>query len=225
MRRVFFVTGTDTGVGKTFISCAFLECAKRQGFSALGLKPVAAGAQNTEQGLRNGDALALLHASSIKLDYRQINPLCLEAATAPHLAAAAQKIRISLERLTGLVRGSLMMNAQVTLIEGAGGWRVPLNESEYLSALPLGLNIPIILVVGVRLGCINHALLTAEAIRRDGLSLAGWVANHLEPQLSHAEGIIQSLTQRIHAPCLGQVPYLAAEDYICAADYLSLPVS
>ncbi|MEY4588900.1 MAG: hypothetical protein RL497_976 [Pseudomonadota bacterium] len=183
----------------------------------------------TDQGLRNSDAEALMAHSSEVLDYRQINPICLPQPIAPHLAAIEQKIRISLDRLVGLVRGSLKTPADFILIEGAGGWRVPINEREHLSALPIELKTPVILVIGLRLGCINHALLTAEAIMRDGLSLAGWVANELpaangaQAELPEAKAIIQTLRLRLNAPFLGHIPFLPDGNINTAADYLQLP--
>lgn len=223
MKRIYFIAGTDTEVGKTQVSCALLHKARAQNLTTLGLKPVAAGAELTEAGLRNSDAQALQALTTEEMDYRQINPICLPQPISPHLAAAEQKIRISLDRLVGLVRGSLMGKFDLCVIEGAGGWRVPINERDYLSALPIELKTPVILVVGLRLGCINHAVLTAEAIQRDGLVLAGWVANQLVADLPEAEAIIQTLNLRLNAPCLGHIPFLTAIDPAQAAQYLHLP--
>lgn len=223
MKRIFFIAGTDTDVGKTLVSCALLAKARQQNLTTLGLKPVAAGARMTEQGLRNSDAEALQALTTEAMDYRQINPICLPQPISPHLAAAEQKIRISLDRLVGLVRGSLMTKTDFIIIEGAGGWRVPINERDFLSALPIELKTPVILVVGLRLGCINHALLTAEAIIRDGLPLIGWVANQIEAELPEAQAIIDTLNLRLGAPCLGHIPFLPGGDFNQAVDYVQLP--
>jgi dethiobiotin synthetase len=224
MKLVYFVTGTDTNVGKTLVSCALLQKARNNNLTTLGLKPIAAGAIQTAQGLRNSDAQALQALTSESLDYSQINPICFAQPIAPHLAAIEQKKRISLDRLVGLVRGSLMSKAEFSLVEGAGGWRVPINERDYLSALAIELKMPVILVVGLRLGCINHAILTMEAIVRDGLPLAGWVANQLEPDLPEAAAIIQTLNMRLNARFLGHIPYLPTADFNAAVEFIQLPI-
>ncbi len=203
-----FITGTDTGVGKTLVTAALLHRAQQRGLKAYGLKPVAAGCTLTAEGLRNEDALLLMQYGSVKLPYDQINPFALAAAKAPHLAAAEEKRRLSLDRIEGLCRGALAVRADLRLVEGAGGWRVPLNDRENLSGLPQRLQMPVILVVGLRLGCLNHALLTAEAIVRDGLRLAGWVANQVDPTMVSVEENIETLKFRLPAPCLGVVPWL-----------------
>lgn len=201
MKGTFFVTGTDTEVGKTWVSCRLLEQAQQAGLSSYGLKPVAAGCDDTPDGPRNEDALALMAASSVKLRYDQINPVALKAAIAPHLAARDEQRSLSAERLAGYVRGTLMSHkADLILVEGVGGWRVPLNDREPLSKVPHVLGLPVILVVGMRLGCINHALLTAEAIQRDGLALAGWVANDLGRPMARLEDNIATLEGILRAP-------------------------
>lgn len=222
MKNTYFITGTDTGVGKTLVAAALLYLAGLQGRKAFGLKPVAAGCEVTADGLRNDDALLLQAHSSVKLPYEQINPIALRAAKAPHIAAAEENRRLSLDRLVGLCRGTLMQPADLRLIEGAGGWRVPLNDFEHLSGLPLQLKTPVILVVGLRLGCLNHAILTAEAIQRDGLPLAGWIANGIDPQMDSVEENLTALRRSIPAPCLGVVPALGEWSVEQAADYLEL---
>lgn len=205
-KKAFFVTGTDTGVGKTFISAALLIAAKNRGLSTAALKPVAAGCEVTADGLRNDDALLLQAVITENLTYEQINPVAFEPAIAPHIAAQQAKRVLSVDRLAGFCRG-VLNSADFTLVEGAGGWRVPLNPSETLADLPRVLNLPVILVVGIRLGCINHALLTVEAIVRDGLQLVGWVANLIDPEMSNQQENVASLAQRIAAPCLGVVSW------------------
>jgi dethiobiotin synthetase len=206
-KKAFFITGTDTNVGKTLIASGLLVAANNMGLTTAALKPVAAGCEKTDAGLRNSDALLLQSVITEPMAYEQINPIALEAAIAPHIAAQQEKRVLSADRLAGFCRGSLNQ-ANVTLIEGAGGWRVPLNPSETLADLARILRLPVILVVGVRLGCINHALLTVEAIRNDGLTLAGWVANCVDADMPALQENIQSLAARIPAPCLGVVPWL-----------------
>lgn len=207
MAKAYFVTGTDTGVGKTTVTCALLAAAKAQGLSTLALKPVASGCEETPEGLRNSDALALQAAMTVSLSYPEINPVALPAALSPHLAAAAAGRRLTLAQIAGFCRGGLMHKADLKLVEGAGGWRVPISDRELLSGLPKQLGLPAILVVGVRLGCINHAVLTAEAILKEGVRLAGWVANVIDPDMEALEGNLQTLTAMLPAPCLGVLPW------------------
>lgn len=218
-RRAFFVSGTDTGVGKTQIAAALLYAGREAGLSTAALKPVAAGCESTPEGLRNEDALLLQSLVSEPLTYEQINPVALAPAIAPHIAAMEAKRALSVERLSGYCR-AVLGTAELTLVEGAGGWRVPLNRSETLADLARLLNLPVVLVVGMRLGCLNHALLTAEAILRDGLPLAGWVANTLEEDMPRLEENIASLTQRLPAPCLGVIPRLTSVNPEAVARYL-----
>lgn len=214
-RRAFFVTGTDTGIGKTYAACALLRVASAAGLSTLGLKPVAAGCEETADGLSNEDALALMAVSTVQLPYAQVNPFALRAALAPHVAAAQEGRRLRGAQVVGLVRGALMQGrADFTLVEGAGGWRVPLNEQETLADVARELTLPVLLVVGLRLGCINHALLTAEAIRHDGLQLAGWIANSIDPQMEARQESIDTLRDRIGAPWLGVLPFGAAGELV-----------
>lgn len=219
-RKSFFVTGTDTGVGKTLISAGLLLAARHQGLRTAALKPVAAGCDQTEAGLRNDDALLLQSVITQSLTYEQINPVALEPAIAPHIAAEQNKRRLSVDRLAGFARGVLTM-ADFTIVEGAGGWRVPLNAHETLADLAQVLELPVIMVVAIRLGCINHALLTAEAIARDGLVLAGWVANCSDPDMPFQQENIATLAQRIDAPCLAVVPWLHQAVPAIVADTLT----
>lgn len=221
MAHAYFVAGTDTDIGKTLIAAGLLIAANAKGLSTAALKPVAAGCERTPAGLRNADALLLQRSMSVELAYEQINPVALEAAIAPHIAAAQAGVRISVDRLAGFCRGVLMQRADLTLVEGAGGWRVPLSNREFLSGLAVELKLPVVLVVGMRLGCINHALLTFEAIARDGLPLAGWVANRCQPDMACYEENLQTLKALLPAPCLGEVPYLATPDPQSAAVHLN----
>lgn len=210
VRHSFFVTGTDTGVGKTFVSCALLRAATLAGLRTAAIKPVAAGAVATAEGLRNDDALALQAAVSEPLSYGEVNPVCLPEPLSPHLAAQAAGRRVQVERLAGFCHGMLMRRADLTLVEGAGGWRVPLNDRETLADLTKQLKLPVILVVGLRLGCLNHALLTAEAIYRDGLTLAGWVANGIDPAMAARDANVATLQRELPAPLLADLPFFGA---------------
>lgn len=205
MSRSFFVTGTDTEVGKTAVSCGLLAAAAGHGWRTAAVKPVAAGCDDNGQ---NEDALSLQAAMTEPLDYSQINPVALQAAIAPHIAAGLEGKRLQASRLAGLCRGVMLGAADFVLIEGAGGWRVPINPRETLADVAVELGVGVILVVGMRLGCINHALLTAEAIRRDGLPLAGWVANQPGPRMDQHEENLETLRQLLPAPLLGEVPQL-----------------
>ncbi|WP_434457750.1 dethiobiotin synthase [Stutzerimonas urumqiensis] len=222
MGQAFFVTGTDTEIGKTTIAAGLLRAARLRGLSTAAAKPVASGCVRTPDGLRNEDALALLGECSLPLSYEQVNPLAFEPAIAPHLAAREAGVSLTADALLGPVRAVLALDADITLVEGAGGWRVPLHEGGNLSDLPVALKLPVILVVGVRLGCINHAVLTAEAVARDGLALAGWVANIVEPQTSRLDENLATLAERLPAPCLGRVPRLAQATPEAVAHYLDL---
>ena len=208
MAKRYFVTGTDTEIGKTTIAAGLLHAARGRGLSTAAAKPVAAGCQQTAEGLRNDDALALQAECQPPLAYELINPIALEAAIAPHIAAAEEGVALTMELLAGACLQVFDRNADLTLVEGAGGWQVPLNTRQTLADLAVDLRLPVIMVVGMRLGCINHALLTAEAIAASGLTLAGWVANHVDPQMSRPQENLQTLRQLLKAPCLGVVPWL-----------------
>jgi dethiobiotin synthetase len=217
MSKTWFVTGTDTEVGKTAISCALLAAAAAAGLRTAAVKPVAAGCD--DQG-HNDDALQLLDCMTEPLDYAQVNPVALEAAIAPHIAAEREGKRLQAGRLAGICRGVMMGKADFVLIEGAGGWRVPISPRETLADLAVQLQVGVILVVGMRLGCINHALLTAEAIRRDGLELAGWVANEPGERMVCHEENLDTLRRLLPAPLLGEVPYLEPFDPVEAGKIL-----
>ena len=221
--RHFFITGTDTDVGKTVVAAGLIETANQAALSTAAIKPVAAGCESTESGLQNTDALQLQAAASHPLTYQQVNPVALEAAIAPHIAATEEGKQLSASRLSGFCRGLTLLPVDMLFIEGAGGWRVPLNNRETLADIPKQLNSEVILVVGLRLGCINHALLTAEAIRRDGLSLTGWVGNVLHADMPRLDENIDTLKRLIPEPCLGIVPRLSDTAPNQVAAYVSLP--
>lgn len=222
MNHAYFIAGTDTEVGKTTISAGLLQAARRNGWSTLGAKPVASGCDLTSGGLRNSDALALMAENTLQLPYSAINPFAFEPAIAPHIAAQEAEVALTVQAVLPSMRKVLAHPADFTLIEGAGGWRVPLAGQDNLSDLAIALGLPVILVVGVRLGCINHAVLTAEAIARDGLALAGWVANIIDPRTSRLEANLATLAERLPAPCIGQVPRLPSADAAAVADHLDL---
>ncbi len=222
MTQAFFVTGTDTEIGKTTVAAGLLHAAKLAGLSTAAAKPVASGCVLTADGLRNDDALALLGECTVALRYEEVNPLAFEPAIAPHLAAREVGVLLDVAALQGPVQAILDKRADFTLIEGAGGWRVPLAGQATLSDVAIALKLPVILVVGVRLGCINQALLTAEAILRDGLPLAGWVANLVDPQISRLEDNLATLAERLPAPCLGYLPRLADASPAAVCSYLNL---
>jgi len=212
-----FVTGTDTGVGKTLISVALIELLQQQGLKVAGMKPIASGCEMTADGLRNDDALKLSQQSNVDLPYELINPYAFEPAIAPHIAAEQAGIEIELDKIQQNY-SLIKQQVDVVVVEGAGGWLVPLNNTQTMADLAVLLDLPIILVVGIGLGCINHALLTVKAIEASGLKLYGWVANHIEVT-GQANEIIQTLTQQIIAPCLGCVAVLEPKQ--SAADYLA----
>lgn len=216
----FFVTGTDTAVGKTAISLALIEKYKRQNKRVIGFKPVASGAHTTPQGLRNDDACRLQSASNVIVDYHDINPYCFSPAIAPHLAAHAVGEKIELETIVTAYR-NLENKADVVIVEGAGGWCVPLNDELDIAMLAQRLALPVVLVVAVRLGCLNHALLTARDITACGVSLAGWIANFVDAADEVALANVDSLKKRIAAPCWGVVPHL--DDHAQVAAHLNPP--
>ncbi len=225
MNKNFFITGTDTDAGKTFITQALLIKAQQLGLKTLGLKPVAAGGLVTipgsdQQG--NDDAVKLMAAATEKLPYAQINPVLFEQPIAPHIAAEQEGRHITVQSLCGYVRGALMSAADLRLIEGAGGWMVPLNGREPLSALAKELKTPVILVVGMKLGCLNHALLSAKAIRADGLNIAGWVGTQVDEQMDCVEENLSALHGLLGAPCLGFIPYQKQQDPTAAAALLDI---
>ncbi|MCM2320557.1 MAG: dethiobiotin synthase [Pseudomonas sp.] len=222
MSSAFFIAGTDTEIGKTTVAAGLLHAARLRGLSTAAAKPVASDCAMTAQGLRNGDALALLGECSLALDYAEVNPFAFAPAIAPHLAAREVGVELNVAALLPHVQKVLARGADLTLVEGAGGWRVPLTGGESLSDLAVALQLPVILVVGVRLGCINHALLTAEAIARDGLTLAGWVANVVDPATSRLDDNLATLAERLAAPCLGRVPRLAEASPAAVAVHLDL---
>ncbi len=206
-KKSIFIAGTDTDVGKTVVAAGILEAANRKGLSTVAVKPISAGCENTPEGLRNSDALLLQSTASISLSYDQVNPVAFEPPVAPHIAAEQAGRRLDADRIAALCRGVLMQPADLAVIEGAGGWRVPLNTRQTLADIPKMLNTPVVLVVGMKLGCISHTLLTVESIVRDGLPLAGWVANQIDPDMSCYTENLETLKNMLSAPLIAEIPY------------------
>ncbi|MCG8428346.1 MAG: dethiobiotin synthase [Chromatiales bacterium] len=222
MSKGFFITGTDTECGKTEITLGLMQSLQQQGHTVLGMKPIASGAEPTDVGLRNEDALRIQQQCSFELDYDLINPFAYQPPIAPHLAAQAVGGGIDIDRICSVYQQT-SNKADYALVEGVGGWRVPLGDKTAVSDLAKALELPVILVVGLKLGCINHALLTAESIVSSGLPLIGWVANVADADMLEPEGNLASLEQRIPAPLLGYVPRMDAPTPEAIASCLKLP--
>ena len=221
MGQHFFLAGTDTDVGKTLVACALLAAAANQGHSTLGIKPVAAGCELQQGVWKNSDAINLLEASTLKLPYEVVNPIALADAIAPHIAAQKTGTLLSASLLAGQTQKALIAD-HWTIVEGAGGWRVPLNQSETMADLVKKLDLPVILVVGFKLGCLNHALLTLEAINNDDLKVAGWVANQIDPDMAVVEENLKTLKILVDAPFLGFIPYQSKPSPKSTARFLDI---
>lgn len=206
-----FITATDTGVGKTWATLALMEALRQQGLIVAGMKPVATGCEETEHGLRNEDANLIQAHATQRHDYDLINPYAFRPPLAPHVAAERANIKIDLSRIAAAYH-KIATGADWVLVEGIGGWRVPLGQDRTLADLVRFLGLPVVLVVGLRLGCINHALLTVECLRADKINLCGWLANRLEPDYLEPEKTLEFLGRHIPAPCLGLLPNLALLD-------------
>lgn len=204
----YFVTGTDTEVGKTVASAALLQAARLLGHATAGYKPVASGSEMTPEGLRNTDALALQRNSSVGLDYAAVNPYTFAEPTSPHIVSADEGRPIDFAVMSAGLR-ALEARAEWVLVEGAGGWFTPLSDAQTFADWVQAERLPVILVVGVKLGCINHAMLTARAIQQAGLTLAGWVANDVVPPGRRHREYLETLNRVLPAPCLGEIPWLA----------------
>jgi dethiobiotin synthetase len=219
--RGIFITGTDTGVGKTLVAAGLVRVITGQGHRVVGLKPIASGAEAARGGLRNADALALAAESSIELPYELTNPYCFGPAVAPHLAAAEAGIRLSPDELVDWY-GRATAGAEFAVVEGAGGWRVPLHPDGFLSDLPERLGLGVLLVVGLRLGCLSHARLTLEAIlSRNRCPFVGWIGNQLDAGFERLDANVATLERLLGAPPLAVIPPLAEPTASAAAKYLS----
>jgi dethiobiotin synthetase len=204
-----FVTGTDTEIGKTFVSTALATAARSRGLTVGVMKPVASGAHPTSDGLRNDDALALMAAAG-ETDYASVNPYCFEPAISPHLAAGDAGVTIDLRHLATLARARAQ-ECDWLVVEGAGGWRAPLGAGSSMADLAHALGLPVVLVVGLRLGCLNHAVLSAESIRLSGLTLAGWIGNRIDPLMSRWEDNLSTLESLLGTAPLALFPFGANE--------------
>ncbi|HKM96381.1 MAG TPA: dethiobiotin synthase [Buttiauxella sp.] len=206
MIKRWFVTGTDTEVGKTVASCALLQAATDAGYRTAGYKPVASGSEMTPAGIRNSDAQALQRNSSVKLDYEQVNPFAFLEPTSPHIVSAAEKRPIELSTISAGLE-ALASRADWLQVEGAGGWFTPLSQTATFADWVIQEQLPVILVVGVKLGCINHAMLTAHAVQNAGLHLVGWIANDVQPTGKRHAEYIATLREVLNAPMLGEIPF------------------
>ena len=204
----FFVTGTDTGVGKTVVTCALLHAFAARGLRVAGMKPVAAGADPGNGVLRNEDVEQLLAAANVAIPRHLANPYCFTPPIAPHIAAERAGVTLDLDHI-GRCHAALTALADVVIVEGVGGFRVPLGTGIDTAQLAARLALPVVLVVGMRLGCLNHALLTAEAISARGLALAGWVANHVDPDMAAVDENVSALAARLTAPLLARIAFAA----------------
>lgn len=206
-----FIAGTDTGVGKTQVSATLLAALAARGCGAVGMKPVASGCDETPDGRRSADALALLAQSAGAPAYASVNPYALRDPIAPHLAAADEGVTIDLVPLAAAY-GALCASGNLVVVEGVGGWAVPFGPATMQADLVRGLELPVLLVVGLRLGCLNHALLSARAIAGDGCRLLGWIGNRIDPDMARADDNIATLRARLGAPCFGVLPYAPDAD-------------
>jgi len=215
-KRGYFVTGTDTGVGKTLVTAALLRVFRGAGMRVAGMKPIAAGAVAGPEGPANEDALLLQAESSVRHPYALVNPCLFEPAIAPHIAASEAGRPIDTASIAQ-AHERLAASAEIVFAEGAGGFLVPLDERRSCAELPALLGMHVILVVGLRLGCLNHAFLTVEALAARGLTLAGWIGNAIDPGFARREANLAALAARVPAPCLGLVPWMAEPSVSTAA--------
>ncbi|MBS0383630.1 MAG: dethiobiotin synthase [Proteobacteria bacterium] len=206
--RGVFIAGTDTGIGKTFAACSLLQALRAAGLRATGMKPVASGCGETPEGLRSEDAMALIAASDPKPErYPDCNPFAFREPVSPHIAAAEMEAEVTLPPIQDAYDTLGMMHGNLIVVEGVGGWLSPLSDMLRANAIPLTLQLPVILVVGLKLGCINHAQLTARAIRADGCELLGWIGNRIDPDMRHPKENLVMLNRSLAAPCLGVLPH------------------
>ena len=206
MKRGFFITGTDTDVGKTTVALGLMATLHKKGFSVAAMKPVSAGCEQTPQGLRNEDSVRLMQQASVDLPYELVNPYAFAVPIAPHIAAEQSGITMQIPALLAAYQ-EIAQHVDVVIVEGAGGWLVPLNQTQTMADLAVALQLPVITVVGIRLGCLSHALLTQTSIKEHGLTQAGWVANHLIPNMPYAKENIDYLQQRVAGKLLGILPF------------------
>ena len=219
----FYVTGTDTGVGKSVASAALLHALRARGRRAVGMKPVASGCEPVDGAWRNEDALLLQAASDPRPDYADINPFALRAPVAPELALRDDGVELRLEPLLS-AHARLSSNADTVVVEGVGGWAAPLSADLDQLDLVRALRLPVVLVVGLRLGCINHARLSVRAIQDDGVELIGWIANEVDPAMARIDDNFEILCQRLPVPCWGRLPHASRPDPATLAKHLEPPL-
>ena len=219
----FYVTGTDTGIGKTLASCALLHALRGHGLRAAGMKPVASGCERLDGEWRSADALALQAAGAPGLPYDDINPFALAHPLAPELAARDAGIEVTLPPILD-AHARLADRADALIVEGVGGWAAPLSASLMQADLVRALQLPVVLVVGLRLGCLNHAWLSARAIAADGIHLAGWIASHVDPEMQRVEDNLAMLRERMPGSCWGVLPHAPDADPVAMARHLRIPV-
>jgi len=217
--RSVYVTGTDTGIGKTVASTALLHALRAQGLHAVGMKPVASGCEFRDGLWRNEDALALQAASDPQAEYTMLNPYALPQPLAPEIAAREAGVEIAMETLVSAYH-HLQAIADTVVVEGVGGWSAPLSADLDQADLVHALHLPVVMVVGMRLGCINHARLTARAVAADGCRLIGWIANHVDPQMERQDENFQILEARLQVPCWGRLPFFATQDAAALSRHL-----
>lgn len=223
MIDAFFVAGTDTDVGKTVSSKAILDALNMKGLNTAAYKPVAAGSEDKGEGVQNSDAIHLRSVANVELSYEEVNPYALLLPASPHIAAEAENVVIDYSVLSqGLA--ALKAKSDVVLVEGAGGWRVPVSKDDCLSTWVKQEKLPVVLVVGIKLGCLSHAMLTAEAIQHDGLEIIGWVANRVNPGTENYAEIIAMLEDKMPAPKLGEIPYMPSVKRKNMGKYINLNV-
>jgi len=220
MSQTYFITGTDTDVGKTLCCAALLQAAQQQGLSTLAYKPIAAGCDATQTGLRNEDALILQKNSTLKVDYALVNPIAYQDPIAPHIAATLEERPIELGVVTTGLQQLQSLSTDLLIVEGAGGWHLPINDKQLLSQWVIEQKLPVILVVGMKLGCLNHAMLTYQALISDGVPVAGWIANQLATEMPFYQQNLDWLKQKIAPPLIAELPTLDCPDSNDLAQYV-----
>jgi dethiobiotin synthetase len=220
MNTKIFIAGTDTEIGKTYISAGLLKYFNQSGYSTLGIKPIASGGLKINGQLLNPDTQALKQHSSLSIPVNHITPFLFEPAIAPHIAATLTHQPLNLTLLNQKIQYAIHYHADIKIIEGCGGWYTPLNHTETMADFVLMNHLPVVLVVGIRLGCINHALLSQEAILKKGVKLIGWIANCIAPDMAYVDENIKTLKSYLSTPCLGVIHYGCAPETVIEGDQL-----
>jgi len=223
MTTGFFITGTDTGIGKTTVALGLMAALQKNGHKVAAMKPVSAGCYVTDDGLRNDDAVVLLQQASVELPYDLVNPYAFEPAIAPHIAALESSIQIDISHILDCYR-QISKNVDIVVVEGAGGWLVPINEKETMADVALAMDLKVIMVVGMRLGCLNHALLSQQSILNMNMDFSGWVANHITAKFGAASENLMALEKRLNAPLIGSVPYFRKQNVEGITEFLETSV-